>query len=166
MTLSGLHVFREIRELWTFKSFRARIFLAVLPTTIALVMGHYAADRQHPYDFHLEDSYVEPPFGILGQEMSINWRVTRHRVCKGIVERRLIDPTTGVILARYEPTSANSAGGFDGWIRNRFRVPRDIPSGTIAYQSQLTYQCNWLQELVPAFAIRYSTPRINFYVEK
>lgn len=166
MTLLNTHPLAAIKELWTEKSFRARIFLSVLPTSIALVVGHYAIDRQRPYDFHVEHSYVEPPRGFEGQEMTINWRITRHRTCPGTVERRLVDPNTGVIIASYEPTEANQHTIEDGWIRNKFRVPRDIPGGNIAYQSLLTYRCNWLQELLPALAIRYTTPRIIFYVEK
>jgi len=166
VTLLNTHPLATIKELWTEKSFRARIFLSVLPTTVALVVGHYAIDRQRPYDFHLEQSYVEPPRGVEGQVMTINWRVTRHRSCPGTVERKLVDPDTGVIIAPYEATEANPSGGEDGWIRNTFRVPREIPGGNIAYQSMLTYRCNWLQELVPGLAIRYITPRIIFYVEK
>ena len=160
------HPFALFKELWTEKSFRARIFLSIFPTSIALAVGHFAIDRQPPYDFHLSQSYVEPPVGREGQEMTINWRVTRHRVCPGTVERRLIDPTTNVVIALYEPTEANAGLNFDGWIRNRFKVPRDIPGGNIAYQSLLVYRCNWLQELVPALAIKYTTPSIIFFVEK
>jgi hypothetical protein len=159
------HPLVALKELWNERSFRLRIFMSVLPTSIALVVGHYAIDRQRPYDFHLEQSYVEPPRGVEGQVMTINWRVTRHRTCPGTVERKLVDPNTGVIIAPYEPTEASTSRE-EGWIRNTFRVPREIPGGNIAYQSMLTYRCNWLQELLPALAIRYTTPRIIFYVEK
>jgi hypothetical protein len=164
--LSGIHLFQDIKELWTFKSFRARIFLAAFPTIIAAVIGHFATDRQPPYDFHADQSYVVPPVGREGLEMTINWRVTHHRTCPGTIERQLVDPNTGVIVAIYDPAPADTNGGKNGWLRKTFRVPRDIPGGNIAYQSKLTYHCNWLQALVPALAIRYLTPRIIFYVEK
>jgi len=166
VTLTGIHLMSELKELWAVKSFRARIFLAILPTSIALVVGHFATDRQRPYDFHAEESFVIPPKGREGQEMTINWRVTHHRTCPGTVERQLVDPNTGVIVAAYDPAPADTNGGQDGWLRKTFRVPRDIQAGNIAYQSKLTYQCNWLQKFVPALAIRYLTPRIVFTVEK
>jgi hypothetical protein len=140
--------------------------LAALPTTIALVVGHFATDRQHPYDFIVEESYVEPPTGERGHKMTINWRVKEHRLCPGTIERQLVDPATGVLIAVYDPAPADTVGSEGGWLRKSFMVPKDIQSGTLAYQSKLTYQCNWLQKLVPFLAIRYTTPRISFYVEK
>ncbi len=160
------HMLEDIRELWGFRSFRARIFLAIFPTTIALVVGHFATDRQHPYDFFVEESYVEPPTGSRGQEMTINWKVKEHRVCPGIVERQLVDPKTDVLIAVYDPAPTDTRGAEDGWLRKTFRVPKDIQAGTLAYQAKLTYHCNWLQKLMPAIAIRYTIPRLTFYVEK
>lgn len=163
---SNIHPLAELRELWSFKSFRARIFMAIVPTAIALVIGHFATDRHRPYDFHVRESYIIPPRGVEGQDMSVHWRVTQRRSCPGTVERQLVDPNTGVIVAAYNPEPAEEGMVTDGWLHKTFKVPRDIQAGNIAYQSKLTYQCNWLQVLMPALAIRYTTPRLIFTVEK
>jgi hypothetical protein len=166
-----LHVMASLRELWTFNSFRARIFLAIVPTCLALVFGHYALDRQRPYDFYSQEqgSYIEPAAGRGGESVTVNWRVHYHRSCSGVVERQLIDPDTEVVIAVYDPQPAAVANGMDvadGYLRKQFALPRDIRPGTIAYHAKLTYTCNWLQKMWPAFAIKYATPKLLFIFER
>lgn len=167
MTLSGLHWVTDLKELWAFRSFRARIFLAVLPTTISLIIGHFAADRTRPYEFISEGSYIEPPAGRGGDQVTVNWHVKHNRTCNGNVERQLVDPVTDVILATYDPAPAAQNGVSVGsdYLRKVMLLPRGIQKGTIAYQAKLTYYCNWLQNLWPALAIRYTTPKLLFKIE-
>jgi hypothetical protein len=159
----------DLRELWTFKSFRARIFLAIIPTTIAMVVGFFALDRQPPYDFYTQEhgSNIEPPAGAAGDTVTVNWRVRFHRQCDGTVERQLVDPATDVILAAYAvaPAAQNGIKIGEEYLRKPLTLPNNIKRGTIAYQAKLTYQCNWLQRAWPFFAIRYTTPKLLFHLE-
>lgn len=168
MILPNYHPMETLRELWTFRSFRARIFLAILPTTLALITGHFALDRQRPYDFHEDGSYIEPPSGHGGDIVTVNWHVSHHRTCEGTVERQLVDPNNDVIIATYDPTPAalNGVRVGERHLRKSFALPHNMQPGTVAYQAKLSYQCNWLQELFPgAFSIRYTTPKILFKFE-
>lgn len=170
MILSDSHIMSDLKELWTFKSFRARIFLAMLPTFIAIMFAHYAADRQHPYDFFVEGSYIEPPSGKAGDHITVYWKVTRHRACDGIIERRLVDPVTNVIIASYDPDSSTGGVGEEinpRLLRKTILLPRNIQSGYIGYQARMTYACNWLQKALPrTFGIQYTTPQLLFLVEE
>lgn len=173
MILSGYHVMADLRELWTFKSFRARIFLAAFPTAIAFFFGHLASDRDRPYEFIKEKSYILPPSGRGGDTVTVVWRVNYTRTCPGFVERRLIDPQTDAIIAAYDPSpTANSVTRVNTTdppiteLRKTFALPKVLQKGTIGYKAKLTYHCNWLQAVWPLFAIKYETPTLLFTVEE
>lgn len=159
----------DLRELWSLESFRARIFMAAIPTVFSVIVGYYALDRQPPYDFYGQDegSSIEPPTGAAGDVVTVNWRVRFHRSCVGTVERQLVDPESDVILAAYAiaPAAQNGIKIGEEYLRKPLTLPRDIKRGTIAYQARLTYQCNWLQRQWPFFAIRYTTPKLLFHLE-
>jgi hypothetical protein len=157
----------DLRELWGVKSFRARIFFAIVPTVMAMAFGALATDRTRPYDFILSESYIHPASGKGGTQVVVNWKVhsNRSHVCPGTIERVIIDPETGVVLATYTPTMANSQMPLDGWIRNTFLMPHNMKPGVVGYRSKLAYTCNWFQALFPSFAIHYESPTLLFTIE-
>lgn len=169
MIISDRHVMSDLKELWSFRSFRARIILAIFPTLIALIFSHFAADRQRPYDFHVDGSFILPPAAEGGDQITVHWKVTRHRQCEGIVERQLVDPRTDVIIASYDPAPAAVNGvpvGSDV-LRKEFTLPLNLQKGEMAYQAKLTYTCNWLQKIFPnALGIKYVTPPLKFTVKE
>ena len=159
----------DLQELWGFKSFRARIFMLILPTLIAVLFGYFAMDRTRPYVFHEDGSAIIPPSGHGGDQITVVWRVTHTRTCPGTVERHLIDPDTGAILTAYDPAPAvvNGVDVGGGYLRKTFALPKLIQKGWIQYQAKLNYNCNWLQRLFPdAFGIKYTTPKLLFKVEE
>lgn len=170
MIIQNTHMLADLRELWSVKSFRARIFLAMLPTAIALIVGYYVTDAQRPYDFHKEGSFIEPPVGTGGDQVTVNWKVTFYRQCTGHLTRTLVDPNSGVLLAVYDTSPVASASGVfaaNGYLRKTFTIPRSMPPGVIGYKAQLEYQCNWLQRMFPRpLSIRYETPMLLFKVER
>lgn len=170
MILSEIHIMSDLQELWSFKSFRLRIFMAIAPTLLAMIVGYFAMDRTRPYEFIVEESSIVPPSGKGGDQITVVWAVkeTRRAACPGIVERKLVDPQTNAIIAAYEPSLAALNGEPDGkFLRKTFLLPRGLQRGWIGYQADLTYTCNWLQVLFPgAFAIRYKTPKLLFNVEE
>ncbi len=168
MILAKGHILADLRELWEVKSFRARVFFAIAPTFLAIAFGALATDRTRPYRFIQESSFVEPAQGRGGTQVVVNWRVEleRQHTCPGTVERMLVDPHTGVIVALYQPSLATSIPPSDGWIRNAFVMPQSVRPGLVGYKSKLTYYCNWFQALFPSFAIRYETPVLLFTVEE
>ena len=169
MILSEYHPVRALRELWTLESFRARIFMAVLPTLGAVFFGYLIADTTPPYVFHKEGSSIIPPQGRGGDEMTVQWKVTHNRTCPGTVSRRLVDPVTGVVLATYDPQPAARDGvklGGDLLVKT-FLLPRTLQTGMVGYQAQLSYTCNWLQKRFPdQFGINYTTPMLLFRYDK
>jgi len=159
----------EIRELWGFKSFRARIVLAIFPTLVALIVGHFATDRERPYEFHLEGSFIVPPEAESGDQITVNWKVTRRRQCEGTVDRQLVDPRTEVIIANYDPAPAALNGVAVGTdiLRKTFTLPLNMQRGDVGYQAKLNYQCNWLQKIFPnALGIKYVTPLLKFTIRE
>lgn len=169
MILSDHHFMADIRELWAFKSFRLRIFMTILPTLLAIIVGYFAMDRERPYIFHKEGSAIIPPSGHGGDQITVVWKVTFNRQCSGLVERQLVDPDTGVIIGAYDPSPAayNGVDVGGNYLRKTFALPKVLQKGWIGYQADLTYTCNWVQALFPgAFAIRYKTPRLLFKVEE
>jgi hypothetical protein len=169
MLLSDIHIMSDIRELWSFRSFRLRIFMAIAPTLFAVIVGYFAMDRTRPYVFHEDGSAIIPPSGHGGDQITVVWRVTQFRTCPGTVERQLIDPDTSAVVANYDPSPA-AINGVDvggGYLRKTFALPRVIQKGWIEYQAKLNYQCNWLQAWFPnAFGIKYTTPKLLFKVEE
>ena len=168
MILNDNHIMADVQELWTFRSFRARIFMAIVPTLFAVVFGYFAMDRTQPYIFHEDGSAIIPPSGHGGDQITVVWRVTYVRQCTGIVERLLTDPDTGVVIANYDPSPA-ALNGVDvggGYLRKTFSLPKVLQKGWIGYHAKLTYTCNWLQRAFPeAFGIKYMTPKLLFKVE-
>lgn len=169
MIISDLHIMSDLQELWSFKSFRLRIFMTILPTMLAIIVGYFALDRTPPYVFHEEGSAIIPPSGHGGDQITVVWHVSTYRVCAGTVERQLIDPDTGAVIASYDPSPA-AINGVDvggGYLRKTFALPRVIQKGWIQYHAKLNYQCNWLQVWFPAaFGIKYITPKLLFKVEE
>ena len=161
------HFVADLRELWSFKSFRARVFFAILPTAVAIIFGALATDRTHPYDYFADGSFIKPSSGRGGDQVTVSWSVRQNRAeaCPGIVERVLVDPTTDVVLANYDPVIATPGPPVNGRINITFAMPRNIQPGMVGYRAKLTYTCNWLQALLPAFAIRYETPMLLFEVK-
>lgn len=169
MIISSYHPLRAFRELWTLESFRARIFMAVLPTVLAIGFGYLVFDRTPPYIFHEKGSYIVPPAGVGGDQMTVMWSITHNRTCPGTVARKLVDPVTNVILAEYAPLpAAQDAVNIGGNILAKtFTLPRSLQTGMIGYQADLTYTCNWLQAWFPGtFGIKYSTPKLLFRYDK
>jgi len=166
--LHDLHLVTNLRELWTLESFRARIFMAIVPTLGAVFFGYLIADTTPPYIFHKEGSYIVPPQGQGGDEMTVMWKVTHNRTCPGTVTRRLVDPVTDVVLAVYDPQPAALHGVKAGdMLVKTFLLPRTLQSGMVGYQAQLSYTCNWLQVRFPdLFGINYTTPKLLFRYEK
>lgn len=162
------HIMADIKELWSFKSFRARIFLAMFPTALALVFGFLAFDTTRPYVFHASESYIIPPSGKGGDQMTVFWKVTHNRTCPGIVQRTLVDPATDVILAVYDasPAAINGVDIGGNVLAKTFSLPRTLQKGVVGYQASLLYTCNWLQILFPdTFGIKYQTPKLLFTYE-
>ncbi len=156
----------QVRELWGFESFRARVFFAIVPTLFAFVFGLLATDHVRPYDYISTGSYIEPASGKGGEQVIVHWRVVQNRVkqCPGLVERFLIDPVTDVVLAAYDPVLATPSPPVNGFLNVTFAMPRNMQAGVVGYRAKLIYTCNWLQGVFPAFAIRYSTPTLLFTV--
>jgi len=167
--LSGQHIMSDLQELWSFRSFRARIFMAILPTAFAIGFGYLAMDNVHPYDFHQEESSIIPPSGHGGDVITVVWKVTHRRTCPGTVERQLVDPDTGVIIGAYDPSPAALNGEPVGqsYLRKTFALPKVLQKGWIGYAAKLVYTCNWLQSAFPdTFGIKYTTPTLYFKVEE
>jgi len=156
----------DVRELWGFKSFRARVFFAIIPTAIAFVFGLLATDRVRPYDYIPEGSFIVPTSGKGGDQVTVHWHVRQNRTkpCPGIVERLLIDPSTDVVLATYDPVLATPMPPVKGYLNVTFAMPRNMQAGVVGYRAKMTYTCNWLQAVFPTMAIKYSTPTLLFTV--
>jgi hypothetical protein len=165
--VTGHHAMSYLRELWQIESFRARIFFAIAPTIVAVAFGYLATDHMHPYDFIGEESSIIPPSGRGGDQVTVVWKVHHNRSCPGTVERQLVDPDTGAIIALYDlsPAALNGLPSGDGYLRKTFALPKNVQTGWIAYQAKLAYTCNWLQVIAPVFAVRYTTPKLLFKVE-
>lgn len=167
MILANHHVLVDLRELWGFRSFRIRVFFAVVFAVVAGVLSFLMADTKQPFEFIEEGSYIVPPAGKAGEQMTVYWNGKRNRYCPGLVHRKLVDPNTGVVLAVYDPIPASFTDNtVAGMVVRNFTLPRTLQSGPVGYQVSLTFTCNWLQVLLPnTFAIRYNSPRLLFVFE-
>lgn len=167
MILSHTHVMDDLKELWEFKSFRMRVFFAIAPTLAAAAFGYLAIDRTRPYDYILAESYIQPPSGRGGDQVTVSWKVKVNRKpCPGTAQRVLVDPSTDIVVALYDPVLATQGPTVNDRLNITFSMPKNLHAGWVGYKAYLTYQCNWLQSLFPAWAIRYQTPTLLFRVEE
>lgn len=168
MILADSRFTSALQDLWSVKSFRVSIFFAIAHTIAAMLVGYLAMDSTHPYEFLAERSYIVPPESRGGDQIIVNWSVVHNRTCPGTVERQLMDPETGVVLATYDiaPAAFNGEVVGPGRLSKTFTLPKSIQPGWIGYQAKLAYTCNWVQDMFPdRLAIRYTTPRLLFKVE-
>lgn len=170
MAFNRMHLVADVRELWEYKSFRARIFFAIIPTVFGVAFGSLALDRTMPYEYDASQSYIEPPSGKAGIQVTIVWRVRVHRHnCSGQIERRLFDVRTNAIIVQYDPVPIEPTPvptrDFT-WLRRTILLPEKLPLGRLGYNANTMYACNWFQAVFPTFAIRHTTPTLFFDVKE
>jgi hypothetical protein len=155
----------HFKELWTERSFRLQVVGGFLLMAMTMPLAMWAFDTEEPLKFDAEKSLIIPAEAHGGDQMLVMWALKQppRKGCTGEVRRKLVDPTTKVLIAAYD--IEKSGGVFQGgYLKKTFMLPTAAPKGWIAYKSDLCYACNPLQQLISAARICYSTPDLLFKV--
>jgi hypothetical protein len=154
-----------VSNLFASLTFRVLFALSVFVMLLLVPTTYWAIDKQPPYTFIQEGSYIIPNTAVGNDQMIVSWQVIVNRQCEGSVRRELFDPHTKVILAMYAAEAAhkNAMPRGLGSFNKTFLLPRQIQPGRIGYRARLEYYCNPLQRIWP---ITYSTPDLFFEVKQ
>lgn len=157
-----------IYALWKTPSFKALLAVSLVVAAICATLSYWITDTEPPYTYHGEKSYILPHDAVGGDQMTVYWRVTINRKCKGFTQRILFDPRTGVNIATYDAapmvSDTNIVASLHGegpWLVRSFLLPQVIQKGVIGYRSAVCYSCNPLQEWRPVCMF---TPDLMFEV--
>lgn len=124
-----------------------------------------AMDRQPPYTGHV--GRLIPPDPRPGDPVSVEWKLTIHRVCDGWVQREVID-SQGVICVyerqpaiRRDQLFGQQKGSEADRLNRQFRICERAATGPARYRAITCYECNPLQRWWPVCT---RTPDINFTI--
>lgn len=124
--------------------------------------AYLLSDRKPPYEYLSGD--IIPPDPMVGNQISVHWRVRINRYCPGWVQREITDRrgyvwfNAGGPVKNITPVSKGEVAD----IVNTLELPRMLGAGVSKYQAHVVYQCNWLQHWF--LPIRVSTPVLTFEI--
>lgn len=136
------------------------VAMSLVPVSMAVF------DTERPYEFLADGSYIIPPEfdDTLGQQMTVHWEINITRPCPGSVTRFIIDKRSGAKTTFDKTPASLTVVTNDKFMEKTFFLPPGLRPGEKIYRADLEYSCNWLQDLVPYFRIRYTTPDLKFNI--
>jgi hypothetical protein len=125
-------------------------------------LGWMMLDRELPYAYFADESFVTPDPAPDGGRVTVDWRLRVNRLCPGSSLRTLTDVDTGRTVVTYDATPIiQSVRIADDHLTRTFMLPRGLPP-RVGYRSLICFRCNVLQALFP---LCQSTPTLTFNVK-
>lgn len=145
------------------KAFRFLLwFWTIGMTAFGGWIGWMLLDRQTPYVYFAEESYVTPDPAPDGGRVTVDWKLRINRLCPGSSLRTLADADTGRTVVTYDATPIIQAVQIsDERLVRTFVLPRGLPP-LVSYRSTICFRCNALQAFFP---LCQSTPTLTFRVK-
>lgn len=113
-------------------------------------------DNLPPYTYL--DGVVVPDPAYSGDQVRVDWTIKVNRLCRGAVQRELVDSRD--VTHSYDATPASlSVRPGDRWLSRTFTLPLNMPAGRTRYRARVCYVCNPLQVFWPLCTF---TPDIVF----
>ena len=144
---------------------RHNVAAAFVSVAIVAPLMWMLLDRDPPYTDHV--GTITPADPAPGDWITVDWKLTVHRVCHGWVQREIVD-SQGVICnydkqpaIRRDQLSNQQMGSPPDRLNRSFPLCDRAAPGPARYRALTCYQCNPLQKWWP---ICVRTPNIQFTI--
>jgi hypothetical protein len=121
-------------------------------------------DTAQPYVYDGAESRMIPNVVHPGQTVVADWKLVKvNRHCPGTSQRRFRHKESGNVITPDPTPLAQSTRPGDNRLGREFNLPPHLMFGEYAYSSNICFQCNLLQHLIPTL-LCVMTPEISFTV--